>query len=149
MGHLKIWSMSYVQKKGRESNLQFDSWPLKVRNRLDPVCAGGVKHTVGKLSSLLQTSSQSEVWAKNYDLVKSRESKPGQFRDSTLGVLGQKVIRMWVRWSNAKNTIWEKVMASPESEPWLIKWVRVAHGLSQHQEWSWRCTNQLVGWFLM
>jgi len=33
--HLNIWNTSYGQKKGRESNWQFDSRPLKVRNRLD------------------------------------------------------------------------------------------------------------------
>jgi len=39
MGHLDICSTSYGKKKRRESNWQFDSRPLKVRNRLDPnVC---------------------------------------------------------------------------------------------------------------
>jgi hypothetical protein len=33
IGHLDICSPSYGQKKGRESNWQFDSWPLKVGNR--------------------------------------------------------------------------------------------------------------------
>jgi hypothetical protein len=33
MGHLDICSSSYGQKKGQESNCQFDSRPLKVRNR--------------------------------------------------------------------------------------------------------------------
>jgi hypothetical protein len=33
MSHLDICSPSYGQKKGRESNWQFDSRPLKVRNR--------------------------------------------------------------------------------------------------------------------
>jgi hypothetical protein len=33
IGHLNICSPSYGQKKGRESNWQFDSRPLKVRNR--------------------------------------------------------------------------------------------------------------------
>ncbi len=33
IGHLDISSQSYGQKKGRESNWQFDSRPLKVRNR--------------------------------------------------------------------------------------------------------------------
>jgi len=33
MGHLHICSPSYGQKKGRESNCQFDSRPLKVGNR--------------------------------------------------------------------------------------------------------------------
>jgi hypothetical protein len=33
MSNLDIFSPSYGQKKGRESNWQFDSRPLKVRNR--------------------------------------------------------------------------------------------------------------------
>jgi hypothetical protein len=36
MGHLDICSTSYGKKKGRESNWQFDSRPLKVGNRPDP-----------------------------------------------------------------------------------------------------------------
>jgi hypothetical protein len=36
MGHLDIYNISYGKKKGRESNWQFDSRPLKVKNRLDP-----------------------------------------------------------------------------------------------------------------
>jgi len=40
MGHLDIYSTSYGKKKGRESNWQFDSQPLKVGNRPDPdVCS--------------------------------------------------------------------------------------------------------------
>ncbi len=35
MTHLDIWNTSYGQKKGRESNWQFDSRPLKVRNHSD------------------------------------------------------------------------------------------------------------------
>ncbi len=39
MSHLDIWNTSYGKKKGRESNWQFDSQPLKVGNRPDPdVC---------------------------------------------------------------------------------------------------------------
>jgi hypothetical protein len=33
IGHLDICNPSYGQTKGRESNWQFDSWPLKVGNR--------------------------------------------------------------------------------------------------------------------
>jgi len=33
--HLDIWNTSYGQKKGQESNWQFDSRPLKVENRLN------------------------------------------------------------------------------------------------------------------
>jgi len=35
IAHLDIWNTSYGQKKGRESNCQFDSRPEKVRNRPD------------------------------------------------------------------------------------------------------------------
>jgi hypothetical protein len=35
MTHLDIWNTSYGQKKGRESNWQFNSRPLKVGNRPD------------------------------------------------------------------------------------------------------------------
>jgi hypothetical protein len=37
MTHLGDSNTSYGQMKGRESNWQFDSQPLKVRNRLDPL----------------------------------------------------------------------------------------------------------------
>ncbi len=33
MTHLGTWNTSYGQKKGRDSNCQFDSWPLKIGNR--------------------------------------------------------------------------------------------------------------------
>ncbi len=52
------------------------------------------------------------------ELPKSREFKSGQFQDSSLGVLGIKAIWMRVRWSNAENIIWGKVVASPEFGPW-------------------------------
>ncbi len=128
MNHLDICSTSYGKKKGQESNWQFDSWPLKAGNRPDPgVCRWSATH-LGKLpmraTSLLQTSSQSEVWANSYELIKSQESKPGLFQDSSLGVSGQKAIQMWVPWSNAENTIWGTVVASSKSGPWWVLWVQ-------------------------
>ncbi len=45
MGHLDICNTSCVQTKGRESNWQFDSRPLKVGNRPDlGVCRGSATH---------------------------------------------------------------------------------------------------------
>jgi len=35
MTYLNIWNTSYGHKKGQKSNCQFDSWPLKVKNRPD------------------------------------------------------------------------------------------------------------------
>jgi hypothetical protein len=44
-GHSKICSISYGWKKGRESNCQFESRPLKVRNQPDlSVCRESVTH---------------------------------------------------------------------------------------------------------
>jgi hypothetical protein len=39
--HLNIWNVSYGQKKGRESNYQFDSRPQKVGNRLNLLSCRG------------------------------------------------------------------------------------------------------------
>jgi hypothetical protein len=51
-----------------------------------PVCAGGMQHTVGNLSTrgttLLQASSRSEVCRGSYAPSKSRESQLLEFRDS-------------------------------------------------------------------
>ncbi len=45
MSHLDIYNTSYGRKKGRESNWQFDSRPLKVRNRPDTgVCRWSATH---------------------------------------------------------------------------------------------------------
>jgi hypothetical protein len=49
IGHLDIRSPSYGQKKGRKSNWQFDSRPLKVENRPAPDVRLGVRHGIGKL----------------------------------------------------------------------------------------------------
>jgi hypothetical protein len=91
-GHLqhKLWS---------KERRQVDSRPLKFGNWPDlSVCAGRVRHTIGKLlkrtTTLFQTSFQSEVWDESYEFPKSRESKPRQFRDSSLGVPRQKIIQM-------------------------------------------------------
>jgi hypothetical protein len=118
-----------------------------------PVCSDGVQHTVGKLlrraTSLIQNSSQSEVWAGSYEFPKTRESKPGQFRDSSLRVSGIKAIWMRVPWSNTKNTIWGKVVASPESGPWWVKWVQGRPWLVPTPKGYIMVSNQLVGWIWM
>jgi hypothetical protein len=45
MSHLDICNVSYGKKKGQESNWQFDSRPLKVKNRPNPdACKWSVTH---------------------------------------------------------------------------------------------------------
>jgi hypothetical protein len=90
IGHLDIRSPSYGQKKGRESNWQFDSRPLKVWNRplpeiiferatwrwkdLDEGYNFGLNLVAIGLCSR-------ELWPSKVMGV-----QPGQFRDSTSGV---------------------------------------------------------------
>ncbi len=98
MSHLDIYNTSYSQKKGRESNWQFDSWPLKVGNRLNlGVCRWSATHRWKALEenyNFAWNLIPIGVEVRSYELPKSRESKPGEFRDSSLGVSGQKTIQM-------------------------------------------------------
>ncbi len=98
MNHLDICSTSYYKKKGRKSKWQFDSQPLKVRNQPNSsVCRGSVIHRWKALKESYKFASDLIPIggrAKIYELVKFRESKPGQFQDSSLGVPGQKAIQM-------------------------------------------------------
>jgi hypothetical protein len=82
-------NISYGQKKGWESNCQFHSRPLKVRNRFDLLmCRWHATYRWKALNSaitLLQTSPQLEVFTRSYCLPKSRKSQFGEFRNSQFG----------------------------------------------------------------
>ncbi len=100
--HLNTQNTSYGQKKGWESNLQFNSQALKVKNHPNFLACTWHAHTIGKLSTriitLLQTSYQSEICRENYGPPKSRESQVWEFWDPHLGVPRQNVIWMWDLW---------------------------------------------------
>jgi hypothetical protein len=123
MTHLDTSNISYGQKKGRESNWQFNSRPLKVGNRLLAFrwCA-----TFGKLSTraenYLQTSSQSKLCTQSYGPPKSWESQLWKFQDSHMGVLRQNDIWVLVLWLGIKYTMKGKVVASPKFGPWWVLW---------------------------
>jgi len=89
IGHLDICRPSYGQKKGRESNWQFDSRPLKVGNRPLSEVRIGSAIRVGKIStratSLVQTSSRSDLAVRSYELPKSWDSTRDDF--GTISVL--------------------------------------------------------------
>jgi hypothetical protein len=98
IGHLDIYRSSYGQKKGRESNWQFDSRPLKVKNRPLP--------DIRIESATRHWKDLDEGYNFDLDLVAirlySRELwapkvpglQPRQFRDSNLGVPGKRAIWM-------------------------------------------------------
>ncbi len=86
IGHLDICSPSYGQKKGRESNWQFDSWPLKVGNRplLDLLIESAIRrwkdldegYKFGSDLVAIRLRSR-ELWA-----PKVPGLHPGQFREN-------------------------------------------------------------------
>jgi hypothetical protein len=126
-----IWTSAAQVMGKRRAESQTDSLtPDHKKSGINPflTCVGGVQHGVGKISRratrLVKNSSRLEIGAKSYDGPKSWESKPGQFRDSTLGVPGQRAPWAWARRSNAENTIWGKVVASPKPGSWWVKWVQ-------------------------
>jgi len=90
IGHLDIFSPSYGQKKGRESNWQFDSRPLKVGNRPLPDVA--LKSATWRWKALDESYNLNlglvpiRAWGKELWLFKVPGVQPGQFRDSILGV---------------------------------------------------------------
>jgi hypothetical protein len=111
IGNSDICSPSYGQKKGRESNWQFDSRPLKVGNRPLPDVRFG--------SATWRWKDLDEGYNFDSDLVAiqlcSRELSrfkvpgvpPGQFRDSISGVPGICAIWMWSPQRALENTIGE------------------------------------------
>jgi hypothetical protein len=122
MSHLDTSNISYGQKKGQDSNCQFDSRPLKVGNRPISLRAGDVPHTIEKLLTrnitLLQASPQSEVFTQNYGPPKLWESQFWEFQDSQMKVPGQNVIWVLAPWPGIEYIIREKVVASPKSRSW-------------------------------
>jgi hypothetical protein len=90
IGHSDLCSPSYGQKKGRESNWQFDSRPLKVGNRPLPNVA--LKSATRRWKPLDKSYNfdlglvpiealGEELWS-----FKVPGVQPGQFRDSISGV---------------------------------------------------------------
>jgi hypothetical protein len=99
-----------------------------------PVCAGGVQPVIGKFSTrattLLQTSSRSELWAQSYSPAKLRKFQPWQFRDSPLGVSGQKAIWMWASRKGAGWTPYGEEATAPSS---LAKSRKYKGGSRRHE----------------
>jgi hypothetical protein len=73
IGNSDICSSSYGQKKGRESNWQFDSRPLKVGNQ------PSVGKILTRATTLVQTSSRSNFAVGSYGGSTIRESRRDNF----------------------------------------------------------------------
>jgi hypothetical protein len=98
MGHLDICSPSYGQKKGQESNCQFDSRPLKVGNRplLDVTSRSATQRWKALDESYNFGSDLVSIQVQSEELRASKGPGPnaGQFWDSNLGIPGKRAIRM-------------------------------------------------------
>jgi hypothetical protein len=129
IGNSDICSPSYGQKKGWESNWQFDSRPLKVGNR--PLLDIALKSATRSWKALDESYNIDSrlvpirVWGEELWPFKVPRVQPGHFRDSISGVPTKCAIQMWPPRLAAENTIWGKVVASPESGPWWILCVQV------------------------
>jgi hypothetical protein len=138
IGHLNICSPSYGQKKGRESNCQFDSRPLKVGNR--PLPDLRIKSEIRRWKDLdagykfgsdlvvIRRRSR-ELWAPKVPGLHSGQFS-AQFRDSDPGVPGKSDIRAWVPRSVTKYTIGSMVVAYSWVRAVLSQVSQSARGLS-------------------
>jgi hypothetical protein len=123
MTHLDIWNTSYGQKKGWESNWQFDSRPLKVRNQPDfLVCRWHATYCWKALDEgynfALDLISIGGVHAKLWG--------PKIARVPTLAISGTKChLDVGLVERHRVYTIRGKVVASPKSGPWWILWVGI------------------------
>jgi len=94
IAHLDISNTSYGQKKGRESNCQFDSRPKKVGNR--PNLLGCRQRATYRWKALDESYNFSSdrtsirVCSQSYAAPKSWESRLARFQDSHSRVLGEK-----------------------------------------------------------
>jgi hypothetical protein len=129
IGHLDICSPSYGQKKGRESNWQFDSRPLKVGNR--PLPDLRIESAIRRwkdldagykfCSDLVAIRRHSrELWAPKVPGLRS-----GQFRD------------------NFETPTRE----SRESGPWCVSWSKVPVACPNTQGCPGMWTNHMGGLF--
>jgi hypothetical protein len=104
MNHSDICSTSYNKKKGRESNWQFDSRPLKVGNRTDPsVCKWSAAHHWKALEEIYKFASNlipigglsKELWTFKVPRIQSRTisglllGSPGKKCHSDVGAAGK------------------------------------------------------------
>jgi hypothetical protein len=141
IGHSDICSPSYGQKKGRESNWQFDSRLLKVGNRPVPDVRSGSATWRWKAlfegynfgSDLVPIGGRGEeLWSPGTPT----RTVSGQLRDSISGVPGKSDIRMPLPRSNAEYTIGSKVVTYSRVRAMVSLMCPSAHGKSQHQRVS-------------
>jgi hypothetical protein len=128
MGHLDIFSISYGKKKGRESNWQFDSRPLKVRNR--PESDAFRSNATHRWKALKESYKftldfipirglSKELWLRKVSRVQT-----GTISGLLLGNPETKSHSDVDAAERHEYTIWGKVVASFKFGPWWVMWVQ-------------------------
>jgi hypothetical protein len=150
MTHLDTLNTSYGQEKGKESNWQFDSWPLKVRNHPNSLaCKWRVTYHWKALNNFYNS-------VLDFTSIEGRHKKlwaPKVAGVPTLGILGLPLLGVsrkndiWVLvpWLGIEYIIRGKVMASPKFGSWWILWIRGCSWLVRAP----KCSNYALtnSWF--
>jgi hypothetical protein len=149
--HLDIWNISYGQKKGQESNWQFDSRPLKVTNRPNFVSCRW--HVTCRWKAL------DEGYNFALDLISIRGFHAKLWGPKVVGVPTLAILGLPLGSPGTKNhldvgpmishrvyykgegggfpEVWAAMSLMSLSCPWLVLAPKVLQ----------QCTNQLVVWF--
>ncbi len=144
IGHLEICSPSYGQKKGRESNWQFDSRPLKVGNR--PLPDLRIKSSIRRWKDLdagykfgwdlVAIGRRSrELWAPKVPGLQRRN--PGKKWHSGVGAAESR--RVYYREYGGG--------ILPRSGPWCVSWSKVPMACLNTQGCPGMWTNHVGGLF--
>jgi hypothetical protein len=158
IGHSDICSPSYGQKKGRKSNWQFDSWPLKVGNR--PFSDLRIESAIRRWKDLdkgykfglnlvaIRLCSR-ELWA-----PKVLGLHPGQFRDNFGTTTWESresrekvTFRRGCRGKSQSILYGVRWWLTPESGPWCVLWSKVPMACPNTQGCPGMWTNHVGGLF--
>ncbi len=156
IGNSDICSSSYGQKKGQESNWQFDSRPLKVRNRPFPdvtlKSATRRWKTLDKNYNFNSRFVSIQVWGKELWPFKVLGVQSGQFQDSISGLhfgSPNKMCHSDVAFATSHR---EYYMGEGDGFPRIrvvvCLVVQSARGLSQHPRVSRKCELTIL-WFVL
>jgi hypothetical protein len=129
MIHLDTKNINYGQKRDRKSNCQFDSRPLKVRNRLDLfVCKWRATYH-------WKAFNEGYNFASNLISIKGLHTKLWASKVMGIPISGTSRLLfgslrpndIWVSilWLGIENTIKGKIVASPKSGLWWVLGVHV------------------------
>jgi hypothetical protein len=145
IGHLDICSPSYGQKKGWESNWQFDSRPPNWE------CDMSLKRSRQGLQVWFRPRCKQTLQS---GVMNSQspgtppETISGQFQDSNLGIPGKSDIRAWVPRRVTEYTIGSKVVAYSQVRAVVCLVVQSARGLSPHPRVFQKCELTTL-WFVL